>query len=282
MKPTKALPASVARGPAKAASVARGQAKAASVAPPVPESVRTLKGERTRQRILDAAFALFAQDGYEHTSMRAVAARAGCALGLIYRYFPQREDFALELYRAQSLAAELQAATLPAATLAERFRGAMHGKLVIVAPHLDALRALASGSLDRRSPIAVLGERTAPIRETVERTIRVLVEGATDRPAPPQDEQLVRLLFVVQLFVVLAATQDAAPELTQAHALVDALSDTLASLGPMLPMFAPILGRFDALLAGFVAPGALTAPDVSASSHATASASMRTDSDAAR
>gem|GEM_PF-1270542 len=276
------MPASVPRAQAKAVRVPRAEAMPASVPPPAPESVRTLKGERTRQRILDAAFALFAEYGYEHTSMRAVAARAGCALGLIYRYFPQREDFALELYRAQSLAAELQVATLPAATLAERFRGAMHGKLVIVAPHLDALRALASGSLDRQSPIAVLGERTAPIRETVERTIRVLVEGATDRPAPPQDEQLVRLLFVVQLFVVLAATQDTTPELTHAHALVDALSDMLASLGPMLPMFAPMLGRFDALFAGFVTRDAPTASVASASSHAAASPSARADSDAAR
>jgi AcrR family transcriptional regulator len=278
----KAKPPSVPRGKAKPPSVPRGKAKLASDPPAAPESVRTLKGERTRQRILDAAFALFAQDGYEHTSMRAVAARAGCALGLIYRYFPQREDFALELYRAQSLAAELQVATLPAATLAERFRGAMHGKLVIVAPHLDALRALASGSLDRQSPIAVLGERTAPIRETVERTIRVLVEGATDRPAPPHDEQLVRLLFVVQLFVVLAATQDTTPGLTHAHALVDAISDALASIGPMLPMFAPMLGRFDALLAGFVAAGVQTGADAPASLQTASSPSVRPEYDAAR
>jgi AcrR family transcriptional regulator len=222
--------------------------------PPAPESTRTLKGERTRQRILDAAFALFAEHGYEKTSMRDVAARAGCALGLIYRYFPQREDFALELYRAQSLAAEQHVAMIPPGTLAERFRAAMHAKLSIATPTLDALRALASASLDRRSAISVLGERTAPIRATVDRTLQQLIDGSTDRPAPAQAAQLARLLFVVQLFVVLAATQDATPDLAHSHGLVDAFADTFASLGPMLPMFAPVLERFDSLAGAFMAP----------------------------
>ena len=50
--------------------------------------------------LLDTAVAVFNERGYEATTMRAIAERAGCALGLIYRYFPRRDDFVLELYRA--------------------------------------------------------------------------------------------------------------------------------------------------------------------------------------
>jgi AcrR family transcriptional regulator len=43
-----------------------------------------------RNRILDAAIATAAQGGYEAVQMRAVAARAGVAVGTVYRYFPSK------------------------------------------------------------------------------------------------------------------------------------------------------------------------------------------------
>jgi len=43
-----------------------------------------------RQRILDATLALASRGGYEAVQMRAVADRAGVALGTLYRYFPSK------------------------------------------------------------------------------------------------------------------------------------------------------------------------------------------------
>ena len=43
-----------------------------------------------RQRILDATLALASKGGYEAVQMRAVAERAGVALGTLYRYFPSK------------------------------------------------------------------------------------------------------------------------------------------------------------------------------------------------
>ena len=43
-----------------------------------------------RQRILDATLALAAKGGYDAVQMRAVADRAGVALGTLYRYFPSK------------------------------------------------------------------------------------------------------------------------------------------------------------------------------------------------
>lgn len=47
--------------------------------------------EQTRQQILDAAFELFANEGYTHTSISAVAEKAGISKGLIYHYFDSKE-----------------------------------------------------------------------------------------------------------------------------------------------------------------------------------------------
>lgn len=43
-----------------------------------------------RKRILDATIALASKGGYDAVQMRAVADRAGVALGTLYRYFPSK------------------------------------------------------------------------------------------------------------------------------------------------------------------------------------------------
>jgi AcrR family transcriptional regulator len=58
--------------------------------------IETRKGERTRAVIMDAAYALFLEQGFHGTSMRQVADRAGMAVGGIYNYYSSKE----ELFRA--------------------------------------------------------------------------------------------------------------------------------------------------------------------------------------
>ena len=50
------------------------------------------KGERTKNDILAAAFALITEQGYHGTSMRQIAERAGIALGGIYNHFSGKEE----------------------------------------------------------------------------------------------------------------------------------------------------------------------------------------------
>ncbi len=52
----------------------------------------TTKGRNTRSRLLSAARAVFARDGYVGTTMSSVAAEAEMSLGALYRYFSDKED----------------------------------------------------------------------------------------------------------------------------------------------------------------------------------------------
>ncbi len=52
------------------------------------EAIRTEK----RQLIMDTALALFAEDGYAHTSIAQIAGVAGISKGLMYTYFENKED----------------------------------------------------------------------------------------------------------------------------------------------------------------------------------------------
>jgi AcrR family transcriptional regulator len=61
----------------------------------MPDSFR--KGERTSTAILEAAYALFIEQGYAATSMRQIAVKAEVALGGIYNHFPGKEAIFSEL-----------------------------------------------------------------------------------------------------------------------------------------------------------------------------------------
>src|SRR4051812_48488840 len=50
------------------------------------------RGQRTQQRILDAALQLFGEQGYYGTSIDRIAERAGCSRASFYQYFSGKED----------------------------------------------------------------------------------------------------------------------------------------------------------------------------------------------
>lgn len=56
------------------------------------------KGRRTANRILDAAEALFARNGYEATSLRDIAAEAGIQQPGLYKHFASKEDLYRQVY----------------------------------------------------------------------------------------------------------------------------------------------------------------------------------------
>jgi len=56
------------------------------------------KSEVTRTKILNAALALFRKQGFDATTMRDVAKRAGVALGAAYYYFPSKEAVVMAYY----------------------------------------------------------------------------------------------------------------------------------------------------------------------------------------
>ncbi len=55
--------------------------------------------EESRNRILEAALELFARQGYENTSVRAIVQRAGISQGLLYNYFENKEDLLRAIFQ---------------------------------------------------------------------------------------------------------------------------------------------------------------------------------------
>src|SRR5690242_9455567 len=59
----------------------------------------TPRGQQTRQRLLDAAEAVFGESGYERASIVEITRRAGVAQGTFYVYFPDKKTVFVELVK---------------------------------------------------------------------------------------------------------------------------------------------------------------------------------------
>lgn len=80
--------------------------------------------ERRRLQILDAARVCFLERGFHQSSMADIARASGCSMGLLYRYFPGKEQIVLsfaerDTAQAHAAIAEFAASSEPRETLRE-------------------------------------------------------------------------------------------------------------------------------------------------------------------
>ncbi|MEH2201511.1 TetR/AcrR family transcriptional regulator [Nostoc sp.] len=65
-----------------------------------------------REHLVDTALALFSEQGYDATSIKQIAARAGVAVGLLYHYFPSKSEVMRAVWERHSFLPELRALLL--------------------------------------------------------------------------------------------------------------------------------------------------------------------------
>ncbi len=196
----------------------------------------TDKGRRTRERILDSAVRLFAERGFERTTMRDIAAEAGCSLGLAYHYFASKEAIVLGLYARLSSELEAQVQDLAPGPLAERFDAALRINLALLTPYRSSMLALFGPALNPESGIAVLGGSTGAARDQVRAAFACVVAGATDAPAGTAAEELITVLYGLHLATVLVWTQDRSDGTQATEELLLFLRDALALATPLLEL----------------------------------------------
>jgi AcrR family transcriptional regulator len=190
----------------------------------------TFKAEQTRQRIIDRALKLFAEKGFHETTMTDIAKAAGVATGLAYRYFRRKEDLVLALY--EQLSEEVaERVRLPEGTVGARWAALERTRFAVIGPHRRTLLALVQAALDAEGDLGALSPATAHVRATWLRLHRAVVDGATPPQAEP--ERLARLLYGIDLLLVLLWTQDRRQSATRAG---------IDRLAPLIDLVAPLLG----------------------------------------
>jgi len=181
--------------------------------------------------------------------MRDVAREAGASVGLAYRYFASKEEFALALYmRLAEESEEWARDGLAGGTVAERFERVMLAKLAQVSPHRGPLSALLARTLDPNSPISALGEGTAAVRKKMGGVFLEVVRGASDVPGDKQAKELGNVLYALHLAILLYWFHDKTPEARATRDLTGSARETLRYLRPTLRL--PPMSRVLSRLAG--------------------------------
>lgn len=212
------------------------------------------RSQRSRLRILEAAVGLLGRRGLDALTFKEVADEADVSVGLVCRYFPSKEHFALALYERLALELEAAASEMPEGTMAERFRWSMEKKLALIAPHERTLVALAARAIDPLARASLLGPATEVVRSRVMGVVWLAVAGASDAPSALEAASLVRLLYGVHLVILLLFLQEPGKQARGSSELLAMVEAALAMPNLTLPLLAsPALSRVHALTSRFFA-----------------------------
>src|ERR1043166_5416370 len=93
---------------------------------------RAVKKENARGRIVAAALELFQRKGFDSTTTKAIARKAGIAEGTVFNYFRTKEDIALHFFEQevdQAIASVRENPRLRKAPLEEKLFALVHAQL---------------------------------------------------------------------------------------------------------------------------------------------------------
>lgn len=208
----------------------------------------------TRDKIVAAATELIMERGYDKTTMRAIAERAGVSLGSAYYYFSGKEELVQGFYL--DIAREHHALTESRLGDATTFRERLNTCLMAFLDTCDKYEAI-SGSLLTlaivpTSPLNPFSVESKPARERFVRTYEEVIEGSDLRTDPRLREALPELLWILHMVVTLGWVQDLSEGKKVTRMLVGRLAPSLARLLSLVRL-APFRPFVDDALEGLAA-----------------------------
>jgi AcrR family transcriptional regulator len=182
------------------------------------------RGERTRRLIVETALRLFREQGYDRTTMRAVAAAAGLSPGNAYYYFPSKQHLVQHFYaEIQAEHRDRCAGVLAGSTsLARRLAGTLHAGIDVMAPYHDFAATFIKVAIDPRSPLSPFSEESTQSRAHSVALFADVLRGSTTGLDDRLREDLPELLWLTYLGLVLFWVYDTSPGQARTRHLIDA------------------------------------------------------------
>jgi AcrR family transcriptional regulator len=198
----------------------------------VADPARTPRAEQTRAAITEAALALFRTRGYEATTMRAIAERAGVSTGNAYYYFGSKEELIQEFYlrnHAEHLAAS-RAVLGRERDLTARLRGTLRALIDTLEPYHAFAATFYKHAAEPTSPLSPFSKQSSPARDASISLYREVVEGSSARVAADLRGRLPELLWLASMGIILYWVHDTSPGCARTYRLIDATSPVIARL----------------------------------------------------
>src|SRR5688572_18046046 len=196
------------------------------------KAVKTPKGDQTSKLILDTALEMFRERGYEQTTMRAVAAKAGVSLGNAYYYFRSKEHLIQAFY--QTMHDDHLALALPALENNDNLKGRLLAvvrlKIEVLKPYHQFAGVLFKTAADPQSPLNPFADEANPVREASIQLFEKVVEGTQARIPKDLRAELPYLLWVYHMGIILFWIHDPSPKHRRTYRMIDHTVDLLDKL----------------------------------------------------
>jgi AcrR family transcriptional regulator len=206
--------------------------------------------EDSRRQILDSALALFRERGFEDTTMRDIAGRAGLSLGAAYYYFKSKEAIVGAYYDfiQQEHQTRARAAFDAGGGLRDRLRAALHTKIDIMQDDRRLLRALFRYGGDPDHALTWFGPASREQRRT---SVGIFAEAMAGERLPDDvREAAPTLLWTLHMGVLLYFLFDASPRQRRTRRLIDAAVDFVVDVKRLAtsPLLRPMRRRVIGIL----------------------------------
>lgn len=206
----------------------------------------------TRDRILEAALALFRERGFAETTMREIASHAKVATGLAYYYFESKDAIVLAFYqRARHDLPALLEAAHRGRGLGARLAALIDAKLKYFAPNRRFLGALMGHAADPESPLSPFNAKSQEVRDLdIAHFDRAIVETRT-RVSPDLGPHVPKILWLYQMGLILFWIYDRSAGQKRTRQLLQASVDVVVVLLKLgsLPLFKPARTRLLRIIA---------------------------------
>ena len=195
-------------------------------------TTKTVKGEQTKALILTTALEILHERGYEATTMRAIAGKAGVSLGNAYHYFGSK-DHLIQAFYHRIHEDHLQA-SLPAlqkeSSLKARLLSVIRLKIETLEPYHEFAGVLFQTAADPHSPLNPFAHASAPVRRDSIKLFEQLVEQTKARIPSDLRAELPYLLWLYHMGIVLFWIHDSSSKRKRTYRLIDQSVDLLDKL----------------------------------------------------
>jgi AcrR family transcriptional regulator len=178
----------------------------------------------TRQRIVDAALALFSTKGFEATSTKQIAKRARIAEGTVFNYFETKEDIALSFFELETdhaIATVRQRKSLAKAPLEEKLFALIESQIEFLAPHERFIGAAFVQALKPTSKLGFSAQAIALRQRYLAFVEELMTESLPDGRAALAGWWAPQIFWIFYVGVLLYWLHDDSPQKQNTLAFLD-------------------------------------------------------------